>query len=249
MHAFAFHFPFQDGLILLQFLFQCEKEYHVGCLRSSGLCDLKVSLKRWKIYTNLYLLVYLLLLYFLLLGILMQELPKDKWFCCDDCSRIHMALQNSVSIGAEIVPASLSHMILRKHADKGLFIDGAEGDIQWRILSGKSRYPEHLPFLSRSAAIFRVSNFLYHYQVFYSFPCLLEGLAMMPTCEVLGIYWIFFFCCLFTLLAFPTCIWSYINFDLLLFCLNLEYYMWFVFYDGCQTKWQVWKEHLERTRF
>jgi hypothetical protein len=30
-------------------------------------------------------------------------------------------------------------------------------DIQWRILSGKSRYPEHLPLLSRAAAIFRVS--------------------------------------------------------------------------------------------
>ncbi|POO02411.1 Autoimmune regulator [Trema orientale] len=103
---------------------QCEKEFHVGCLRSSGLCDLK-------------------------------ELPKDKWFCCDDCSRIHLALQNSVSVGAEIVPASLSHVILRKQANKGLFIDGAEHDIQWRILSGKSRYPEHLPFLSRSAAIFR----------------------------------------------------------------------------------------------
>ncbi|XP_062086323.1 uncharacterized protein LOC133792432 [Humulus lupulus] len=38
---------------------------------------------------------------------------------------------------------------------KDFFIDGAEDDIQWRILSGKSRYPGHLPFLSRSAAIFR----------------------------------------------------------------------------------------------
>lgn len=103
---------------------QCEKEFHVGCLRKSGLCDLK-------------------------------ELPRDKWFCCDDCNRIHMALHNSVSIGAEIVPASLSCTILRKHVDKGLLIDGMETDIQWRILSGKSRFPEHLPFLSRSAAIFR----------------------------------------------------------------------------------------------
>ncbi|KAF3454212.1 hypothetical protein FNV43_RR04659 [Rhamnella rubrinervis] len=103
---------------------QCEKEFHVGCLRKAGLCDLK-------------------------------ELPKDKWFCCDDCRRINMALQNSVSIGAEIVPSSLSCAIIRKHADKGLFIDGVMGDVQWRILSGKSRYPEHLPFLSRSAAIFR----------------------------------------------------------------------------------------------
>lgn len=68
-----------------------------------------------------------------------------------------MALQNSVSIGAEIVPTSSSCMILRKHADKGLLVDGTADDIQWRILSGKSRSPEHLRFLSRSAAIFRVS--------------------------------------------------------------------------------------------
>ncbi|KAH7519154.1 hypothetical protein FEM48_Zijuj08G0005600 [Ziziphus jujuba var. spinosa] len=104
---------------------QCEKEFHVGCLRNTGLCDLK-------------------------------ELPKDKWFCCDDCKMIHMSLQHSVSIGAEIVPPSLSYAMIRKHAERGLFVDGAMGDdVQWRILSGKSRYPEHLPFLSRSAAIFR----------------------------------------------------------------------------------------------
>ncbi|KAF7804553.1 Increased DNA methylation 1 [Senna tora] len=103
---------------------QCEKEYHVGCLRDSGLCEL-------------------------------QELPKDKWFCCDDCNRIYVALQKSVSAGAEIIPASLSVLINRKHEDRGLCIDGGIDDIQWRILSGKSRYPEHLPLLSRAAAIFR----------------------------------------------------------------------------------------------
>ncbi|XP_068318646.1 uncharacterized protein [Pyrus communis] len=102
---------------------QCEKEFHVGCLRDSGLCDLK-------------------------------ELPKDKWFCCDDCNRIHAALQNLVFNGAECVPAPFSDTIIRKHADRGLFIDGV-ADVQWRVFSGKSRYPEHLPFLSRAAAIFR----------------------------------------------------------------------------------------------
>ncbi|KRH32313.1 hypothetical protein GLYMA_10G044200v4 [Glycine max] len=103
---------------------QCEKEYHVGCLRDIGLCEL-------------------------------EELPKDKWFCCDDCNRIYVALQNSVAAGAEIIPASVSELIIRKHEDKGLCTYGAMNDIQWRILSGKSRYPEHLPLLSRAAAIFR----------------------------------------------------------------------------------------------
>lgn len=39
-------------------------------------------------------------------------------------------------------------------------MDTATNDIQWRILSGKSRYPEHLPLLSRAATIFRVSFLL-----------------------------------------------------------------------------------------
>ncbi|CAL5388227.1 unnamed protein product [Camellia sinensis] len=101
----------------------CEKEYHVGCLRDSGLCDLK-------------------------------ELPRDKWFCCDDCNRIHVALQNLVLFGAEMIPASVSYAIHRKHVEKG-FTNGVSNDVQWRILSGKSRYPEHLPILSRAATIFR----------------------------------------------------------------------------------------------
>ncbi|CAL5334915.1 unnamed protein product [Camellia sinensis] len=101
----------------------CEKEYHVGCLRDSGLCDLK-------------------------------ELPRDKWFCCDDCNRIHVALQNLVLVGAEMIPASVSYAIHRKHVEKG-FTNGVSNDVQWWILSGKSRYPEHLPILSRAATIFR----------------------------------------------------------------------------------------------
>ncbi|XVF08053.1 hypothetical protein REPUB_Repub06bG0192400 [Reevesia pubescens] len=100
---------------------QCEKEFHVGCLRNKGLCDLK-------------------------------EIPEDEWFCCDDCNRIHEALQSSVSNGVQIIPTPFSNIIRRRHLEKGLFIDGA---IQWRILSGKSRYPEHLPLLSSAAAIFR----------------------------------------------------------------------------------------------
>ncbi|XP_075638285.1 uncharacterized protein LOC142610366 isoform X2 [Castanea sativa] len=103
---------------------QCEREFHVGCLRDSGLCNL-------------------------------EELPKDKWFCCDDCDKIHVALQNSVSHGTETVPASLFNIISNKHVDKGLFIDGDANDVQWQIMSGKSRYPEHLPLLSTATSIFR----------------------------------------------------------------------------------------------
>ncbi|CAA3012659.1 Histone acetyltransferase [Olea europaea subsp. europaea] len=102
---------------------QCEKEYHVGCLRESGLCDLK-------------------------------ELPKDKWFCCDECHKIYAALQNFASSGPEVIPATVLAALATKHAERGLS-DGYRNDIHWQILSGKSRYPQHLLLLSRAAAIFR----------------------------------------------------------------------------------------------
>lgn len=113
---------FDDRTVIL--CDQCEKEYHVGCLRDNGMCDLK-------------------------------EIPQDKWLCCDDCNRIYLALQNSVSSGVQIVSSPLLQTITRKHADKGLSADGDAESVQWRILSGKSRYPDHLPLLSSATAIFR----------------------------------------------------------------------------------------------
>ncbi|GAB4833766.1 hypothetical protein Ancab_032016 [Ancistrocladus abbreviatus] len=102
---------------------QCEKEFHVGCLRATGLCDLK-------------------------------ELPPGKWFCSEDCNAIHVALVESFLRGAEVIPSSISAMMNRKLVEKGLN-DVADSDIQWRIISGKSRGKEHNPLLSRAAAIFR----------------------------------------------------------------------------------------------
>ncbi|KAL3628605.1 hypothetical protein CASFOL_027651 [Castilleja foliolosa] len=102
---------------------QCEKEYHVGCLRESGMCDL-------------------------------QELPRDKWFCCHYCSNIFSVLQNLTSSGPEVIPGPVSAEIHRKHAVVGLN-EEPNDVIQWCILSGKSRVPEHLLLLSRAAAIFR----------------------------------------------------------------------------------------------
>ncbi|MCD7453953.1 hypothetical protein HAX54_022765 [Datura stramonium] len=112
---------FDDRTVML--CDQCEKEYHVGCLRESGLCDLK-------------------------------ELPKDKWFCCNDCNKVYVVLQNCVLKGAEVIPAPAAAAATKKHVQKCL-MDTATNDIRWRILSGKSRFPEHLPLLSSAAAIFR----------------------------------------------------------------------------------------------
>ncbi|XP_042478365.1 uncharacterized protein LOC122059565 isoform X2 [Macadamia integrifolia] len=102
---------------------QCEREFHVGCLRERGLCDLK-------------------------------ELPKGKWFCCDDCSRIHCALQNLILRGAEMIPSSVSGVIKRKLIEKGL-VEATEDNVHWQLLSGKNGFPDHRLLLSKAAAIFR----------------------------------------------------------------------------------------------
>lgn len=87
----------------------------------------------------------------------LQELPEDKWFCCDDCYKIFEALQNLASGGPEMIPAPVSSAVYKKHTMIGLD-DRYMTEIQWCILSGKSRAPEHLMLLSRAAAIFRVSS-------------------------------------------------------------------------------------------
>lgn len=99
---------------------------------------------------------------------LLQELPRDKWFCCLDCNKIFSALQNLISSGPEIIPAPLSAAIHQKHAALGLS-EESNNEIQWRILNGKSRFPEHLLLLSRAAAIFRVRSFLELLEVSYAF--------------------------------------------------------------------------------
>ncbi|CAN1135322.1 Increased DNA methylation 1 [Linum perenne] len=111
---------FDDRTVI--FCDQCEREFHVGCLRERGLCDLK-------------------------------EIPEGKWFCCNECYRVYVALQKSISSGVQTVCASQLDIICRKHAERGLNIDRA--NVQWHILMGKERREEDLPFLSKATSIFR----------------------------------------------------------------------------------------------
>ncbi|KAF8091795.1 hypothetical protein N665_0436s0055 [Sinapis alba] len=114
---------FDDRTVIL--CDQCEKEYHVGCLRENELCDLK-------------------------------GIPQDKWFCCSDCSRIHTALQSSVSCGLQTIPTLLLETISRKYKEKGInTVDNGGDTVEWMMLSGKSRCPEHEHLLSRTSTIFR----------------------------------------------------------------------------------------------
>ncbi|KAM7528022.1 hypothetical protein LguiB_031432 [Lonicera macranthoides] len=101
---------------------QCEKEYHVGCLKEHKMDDLK-------------------------------ELPKGKWFCSADCSRIHSVLQKLVADGGEKLPDSLLNVIKKKREEKD-----SEGsvdlDIRWRLLCGKMPSDETRVLLSKAVSIF-----------------------------------------------------------------------------------------------
>ncbi|KAG9453614.1 hypothetical protein H6P81_006518 [Aristolochia fimbriata] len=100
---------------------QCEREFHVGCLRSRGLCDLK-------------------------------ELPKGKWFCSADCTRIHMELENRLTNGAETISASC---ITERKLEEKVTDDEAGDSVNWQVLSGKFGSSDHRTLLSKAAAIFR----------------------------------------------------------------------------------------------
>ncbi|KAM1056303.1 hypothetical protein ACFX13_030469 [Malus domestica] len=102
---------------------QCEKEYHVGCLKDKGIEDMK-------------------------------EIPKDKWFCCSDCFRVHSALQKLVAHGEQKLPDSLLNVVRKKHNKKGPE-SGANLDIKWRVLNGKmSTDDESVQLLSKALEIF-----------------------------------------------------------------------------------------------
>ena len=88
--------------------------------------------------------------------LILQELPKGKWFCCMDCSRIHSVLQKLLVHEAELLPDSQLDAIRKKYIDKGLETVG-DIDVRWRLLSGKTVTPETRFLLSQAVAIFHVS--------------------------------------------------------------------------------------------
>ena len=85
-----------------------------------------------------------------------QEIPRGKWFCCSDCSRIHSTLQKLLIRGAEKLPDSLLDVIKKKYVEKGLDAD-INIDVRWRLLSGKFASPETRLLLSQAVGIFHVS--------------------------------------------------------------------------------------------
>lgn len=89
----------------------------------------------------------------------LQELPKDKWFCCTDCNRIHFALEKLVSDGEQNIPESLLKVLKEKNKGKDPE-NNSTLDIKWRLLSGKMSSEETRVWLSSAVSIFHVSFFL-----------------------------------------------------------------------------------------
>ncbi|CAL9056927.1 unnamed protein product, partial [Musa banksii] len=65
------------------FCAQCEREYHIGCLKYHGVCDLK------------------------------EVPMECNWFCCEDCDVIHASLRKLVNNGENFVPYWLLSMLKR----------------------------------------------------------------------------------------------------------------------------------------
>ncbi|KAJ9554717.1 hypothetical protein OSB04_009331 [Centaurea solstitialis] len=126
---------------------QCEKEYHVGCLKEHKMDNLK----------------YPLLLRTLNFSVdsvcivswddILQALPKGDWFCCVDCNNIHTSLESLVAGGEKMLPDATLGGIKKKQAEQGLE-PSADLDIRWRLLCGKMASDDTRVLLSKAVAIF-----------------------------------------------------------------------------------------------
>lgn len=88
--------------------------------------------------------------------IVQQELPKGKWFCSVNCTRIYSALQNLLNNGAEKLPGATLDVVMKKWEGKNLVAD-TDLDVRWRLLNGKNTSRETRVLLSQAVAIFHVS--------------------------------------------------------------------------------------------
>ncbi|OIW15789.1 hypothetical protein TanjilG_04324 [Lupinus angustifolius] len=107
---------------------QCEKEYHVGCLKDHNMQNLEA---------------------------VKQELPEGNWFCGTSCNQIHSTLMSLVVGEKNLpVPDSLLNLIKKKHEEKGVETEVGL-DIKWRVMNWKlAASDETRKLLSKAVAIF-----------------------------------------------------------------------------------------------
>ncbi|XP_051113826.1 uncharacterized protein LOC127239631 isoform X2 [Andrographis paniculata] len=105
---------------------QCEKEYHVGCLRETGMSDLKeLPEDKWFCCDSCYKI-------------------------SETLQNMACSVPESIPAAVSAALYKKQTMIAPEH-----FPDGLKNEIRWCILSGKECAPEHSFLLSRAAAIFR----------------------------------------------------------------------------------------------
>ena len=93
-----------------------------------------------------------------LVHVLSQELPNEKWFCCRECSSIHLSLQELVNEGEKKLPYHLLSTIKEKHEDNGSECE-SDLNISWRLFYGKMASDEDRKWLSDAVSVFHVSVF------------------------------------------------------------------------------------------
>lgn len=147
------------------FCSQCEKEFHVGCLREHDMDDLKVfwiSFFIQNIDVKHICSPFIGLKYWCLL-MQLQEVPKGKWFCCHDCKRINSSLQKLVVHGEEELPHNVLTTIKEKYGRNGSACS-KDPDIKWRLICGRRASSiEAGSLLSQALSIFHVSS---HWLIF-----------------------------------------------------------------------------------
>ncbi|KAK1389496.1 hypothetical protein POM88_017674 [Heracleum sosnowskyi] len=80
----------------------------------------------------------------------LEELSKDKWFCCSDCNNIHSTMQGLLKENKVLLVP-----VLEKDIGKGV-TNGAVNSMHCQILSGTSPITDSR-LLSKAAAIFKES--------------------------------------------------------------------------------------------
>lgn len=87
----------------------------------------------------------------------LQEVPKGKWFCCQDCKRINSSLQKLVVQGEEELRPDVLSAMKEKYGRNGSSCS-KDLDIKWRLLCGrKASSREAGSLLSQALSIFHVS--------------------------------------------------------------------------------------------
>ncbi|KAL0390587.1 UNVERIFIED_CONTAM: hypothetical protein Scaly_0415800 [Sesamum calycinum] len=114
---------------------QCEKEYHVGCLKEHNIDDLKTSLVKQRYYTKC------------------RSCQKRTGSVAHRAKNINSALRKLIGDGEQRLPEALSDVVKMKSEGQDLHKNPELG-IRWRLLHGKKATEDSRVWLSGAVNIF-----------------------------------------------------------------------------------------------